>query len=251
MSSGHATRGRVIVMMPARNSAKTLENTLREIPPGYVDQIILVDNASRDDTVAIAERLGLTVIRHPVDKGFGASIKSLIRASIAAGADFVIELHPDNQYDAGDIPALLDAIGNHTHAMVMGSRFIPARNAYDGGMPWWKFVSNRFLTTMNCLLMNVRLAEFHSGLRVYSVPWLRTVDLEPLSDDFKMAFELIGQAVVDGRTIGQIPTACRYFDEASSNPFFGSLKYGWGTLTESFRVFLFRHGLGGDRLHSK
>lgn len=236
--------------MPARNSAKTLENTLREIPAGVVDQIVLVDNASKDDTVAIAERCGLTVVRHPVDRGFGGSIKTLIRAALAAKADFVIELHPDNQYDAGDIPALLDTMGPHRHALVMGSRFMPARNAYDGGMPWWKFVSNRFLTAANCLLLGVRLSEFHSGLRVYSAEWLRTVDLDRFSDDFKLSFQLIAQAVADKRTVAEIPTACRYFDEASSNPFVGSVKYGWGTLTESFRVFLFRLGLGGSRLHT-
>ncbi len=234
--------------MPARNSARTIENTLREIPPGYVDQLILVDNASRDDTVAIAERLGITVIRHPVDRGFGGSIKTLIRAALATSPDFVIELHPDNQYDAGDIPALLDAIGRTPHAMVIGSRFMPAWNAVRGGMPWWKFVSNRFLTTMNCLLLNVRLSEFHSGFRVYDAKWLQTVPLDRLSDDFKLSFQLIGHAVADGRTLGEIPTACRYFDEASSNPFIGSVVYGWGTLTESFRVFLYRLGLGGDRL---
>jgi len=248
MSPANAARGRVVVIMPARNSAKTLENTLREIPPGYVDQIILVDNASRDDTVAIAERNGLTVIRHPVDKGFGGSIKSNVRAALAAGADFVIELHPDNQYDAGDIPALLEKMGDHRHAMVMGSRFLPARNAYDGGMPWWKFIANRFLTTMNCLLLNARLSEFHSGLRVYSARWLRTVPLDELSDDFKLSFQLIAHAVANRHSVAEIPTACRYFDEASSNPFIGSVKYGWGTLTESFGVFLHRLGLGGKRL---
>ncbi len=237
--------------MPARNSAKTLENTLREIPPGFVDQIILVDNASKDDTVAIAERNGLTVIRHPIDRGFGGSIKSLIRAALTANADFVIELHPDNQYDAGDIPALLEAMGDHRHAMVVASRFMPARNAYDGGMPWWKFVSNRFLTAVNCLLLNVRLSEFHSGFRIYSARWLRSVPLDALSDDFKLGFQLVAHAVADGRTLAQIPTACRYFDEASSNPFVGSVVYGWGTLTESFGVFLYRLGLGGDRLRSQ
>jgi glycosyltransferase involved in cell wall biosynthesis len=250
MPSAFSGRGRVVAIMPARNSARTLENTLREIPPGYVDQIILADNASRDDTVAIAERQGLTVIRHPIDRGFGGSIKSLFAAALAAGADFIIELHPDNQYDAGDIPALLETMGNHTHAMVIGSRFLPARNAFDGGMPWWKFVSNRALTGLNCLLMGVRLSEFHSGLRVYSAKWARTVPFDRLSDDFKLGFQLVAHAVANGWTLGQIPTACRYFDEASSNPFIGSVVYGWGTLTESFGVFLYRLGLGGARLRA-
>ncbi|MEQ1757550.1 MAG: glycosyltransferase family 2 protein [Vicinamibacterales bacterium] len=250
MTSVSPARGRVVAIMPARNSARTIENTLREIPPGFVDELILVDNASRDDTVAIAERLGITVIRHPIDRGFGGSIKTLFHAALAADAEFIIELHPDNQYDAGDIPALLEAIRGTSHAMVIGSRFMPAWNAVRGGMPWWKFVANRSLTAMNCLLMGVRLSEFHSGLRVYSARWARTVPFERLSDDFKLGFQLVAHAVANGWTIGQIPTACRYFDEASSNPFVGSVVYGWGTLTESFGVFLYRLGLGGARLRA-
>ena len=161
-------QGRVVVIMPARNSALTLEATVRGIPPGLVDQIVLVDNASKDDTVAIAERLGLTVVRHPVDRGFGGSVKRLFHEALAAGADFVIELHPDNQYDPSGIPALLDEMGNHRHAMVIASRFLPARRALDGGMPWWKFTANRFLTFMNNAMMGVWLSEYHSGFRIYS-----------------------------------------------------------------------------------
>ena len=241
-------RGRVVALMPARNSAKTLENTVREIPPGYVDALILADNASRDDTVAIAERLGITVIRQTADRGFGGNMKTLFKAGLAAGAEFLIELHPDNQYDAGDIPKLLEVMAGHKHAIVMGSRFIPTRNAIEGGMPWWKFVANRALTFLNNLLMGANLTEFHCGLRVYSAEWLKTVPIDTLSDDFKLGFETIALAIADKRSVAEIPTACRYFDEASSNPFAGSVKYGWGTLTESFNVFLFRLGLGGARL---
>lgn len=234
---------RVVAVMPARNSARTLEDTIRAIPPGVFDQIVLVDNASKDDTVAIAERLGLTVVRHPVDRGFGGSIKTLFRTALAVGADLVVELHPDNQYDPKFVPAMIGELQRGRHAWVIGSRFLPAQRALDGGMPWWKFVANRVLTFLNGAMLGVKLSEFHSGLRVYDAAWLRTIDLDTFSDDFKLGFQLASQAAVDGRTIGEVPAFCRYFPEASQNPFRGSLKYGWGTLTESFQVLLWRIGL--------
>jgi len=239
--------GRVVAVMPARNSARTLEATIREIPPGSVDHIVLVDNASRDDTVAIAERLGLDVVKHPVDRGFGGSIKSCFRAAVAAGADYIVELHPDNQYPAEFIPALHAKAREGDYAIVIGSRFLPPRTALAGGMPWWKFVSNRALTLMNNLMLGVYLAEYHSGLRIYDARWVRTLPLDKMSDDFKFGFELIGQAVEDGQRIGEVPAFCRYFDEASQNRFKGSVVYGLGTLEESFRVLRYRLGLGGAR----
>lgn len=232
--------------MPARNSAATLEDTVRAIPPGVADQIVLVDNASRDDTVAIAERLGLTVVRHPEDRGFGGSIKTCLRTALDAGADYIVELHPDNQYPAELVPALLEKIRSGSYAMVIGSRFLPSRRALEGGMPWWKFISNRILTTINCALLGIRISEFHSGFRVYDARWVRNIPFERYSDDFKLGFQLVGQAVEDGRAIGEVPAFCRYFPEASSNPFLGSVVYGWGTLSESFRVFLKRLGLGAN-----
>jgi glycosyltransferase involved in cell wall biosynthesis len=240
MSDTTTGRGRVVAIMPARNSAKTLEATVASIPPGYIDQVILVDNASRDDTVAIAERLGLTVVRHTVDKGFGGSIKRLFQTALDAGAEFIVELHPDNQYDARGIPVLLEKMGDHRYAMVIASRFLPATRALEGGMPWWKFVANRALTFANNAMMGVWLSEYHSGFRIYSAKWARQLPLSDFSDDFKLGFQLVAQAVIDGWRIGEIPGFCRYFNEASQNPFRGSVVYGWGTLTESFRVFQHR-----------
>ena len=240
-------RGRVVAIMPARNSARTLEATFKRIPPGYIDQIILVDNASKDDTVAIAERLGITVVRHPVDRGFGGSIKTLFRTALDAGADYIIELHPDNQYDPSGIPALLEKIHPDRYAMVIASRFLPARRALDGGMPWWKFIANRILTTLDNWMLGVRMSEFHSGFRVYSAKWARNVPFDKFSDDFKLGFQLISQAVEDGWELGEVPGYCEYFPEASQNPLKGSIVYGWGTLTESFKVFLHRAGLGTPR----
>ena len=243
-SHGHP---RVVAIMPARNSARTLEATVAAIPPGCVDQIVLVDNASRDDTVAIAERLGLTVVRHPVDRGFGGSIKTCFRTALAAGADFIVELHPDNQYDPRFLPALLEKARSDDYVMVIASRFLPARKALEGGMPWWKYVSNRILTLLNGLMLGVRLSEFHSGFRVYRADWVQSIPFETFSNDFKFSFQLIGRAVEDGRRIGEIPAFCRYFPEASQNPLRGSIVYGWGTLSESFRVFMSRIGLAGAR----
>jgi glycosyltransferase involved in cell wall biosynthesis len=247
MPEESTTRGRVIAVMPARNSAKTLEATIKRIPPGYLDQIILADNASRDDTVAIAERLGLTVIRQPFDRGFGGNIKTLFRAALDAGADYIIELHPDNQYDPAGIPSLLDKIHPHRYAMVIASRFLPARSALDRGMPWWKFVANRLLTTLNNVMMGVRMSEFHSGFRIYSAKWARQAPMETFSDDFILGFQQIAHAVETGWELGEVPGFCDYFPEASQNPFKGSVVYGWGTLTESFKVFLHRAGLGTPR----
>lgn len=246
-SSADERRPRVVVIMPARNSAKTLEATVRAIPPGTVDHIVLVDNASRDDTVAIAERLGIQVVRHPTDRGFGGSIKSCFRAALEAGADYIIELHPDNQYDPAFIPALLEKARSDDYAMVIGSRFLPPRRALEGGMPWWKYVSNRALTLMNNALLGLRLSEFHSGYRVYNARWVRTLPLHAFSDDFTLAFQLFGQAVEGGWAVAEVPAFCRYFDEASSNPLKGSIVYGLGTLAESVRVFMRRIGVGAAR----
>jgi glycosyltransferase involved in cell wall biosynthesis len=233
--------------MPARNSARTLEDTVTAIPPGTIDHIVLVDNASKDATVAIAERLGLHVVRHPVDRGFGGSIKSCFRAAVEAGADYIVELHPDNQYDPRHIPALLRRAREGDYAIVIGSRFLPARRALEGGMPWWKFVSNRVLTLLNGAMLGVFLSEFHSGMRVYDARWVRTLPLDRMSDDFKFGFQLFGQAVEDGWRVTEVPASCRYFDEASQNPLRGSIVYGLGTLEESFRVLRYRIGLGPAR----
>lgn len=238
-------RGRVVAIMPARNSAKTLEATVARIPPGHIDQLILVDNASKDDTVAIAERLGITVVRHQTDRGFGGSIKSCFRAALAANADYLVELHPDNQYDPAFVPGLLDKIREADYAMVMGSRFLPVRRSLDGGMPWWKFIANRFLSFMNGAMMGAPLSEYHSGLRVYSARWARTVPLDTLSNDFVMGFQLVAHAVVNGWALAEAPADCLYFKEASMNPLIGSTVYGWGTLKESFKVLRYRLGLGG------
>jgi glycosyltransferase involved in cell wall biosynthesis len=243
MTSGADRQSRVVAIMPARNSARTLEDTFRAIPPGVLDHIVLVDNASRDDTVVIAERLGIQVVRHPVDRGFGGSIKTLLRTALAAGADYIVELHPDNQYDPRDIPVLLAKARSAGYAMVIGSRFLPPGRALEGGMPHWRYLSNRVLSLMNSAMLGVWLSEYHSGMKVLNARWVRTLDLSTLSDDFNISFQLISQAVMDGWPLAEVPASCRYFDEASSNPLRGSIVYALGTLGESAKVLAFRAGL--------
>lgn len=247
MSDSVNGRPRVVVIMPARNSAKTLEATCRDIPPGWVDQVVLVDNASKDDTVAIAERLGITVVRHPVDRGYGGSMKTCFRTAVQAGADLIIELHPDNQYDPTFIPALIEKARSADYAMVIGSRFLPARRALEGGMPRWRYINNRILSFVNGRLLGLHLSEFHSGLRVYSAKWVRTLPLDSLSNDFKLGFQLFAQAVRDGWPVTEVPAFGRYFEDASSNPLIGSIVYALGTLSESFKVFVYRMTMGTAR----
>jgi len=226
--------------MPARNSAKTLEDTFRAIPDGSIDHVILVDNASKDDTVAIAERLGIQVVRHPVDRGFGGSMKTLLRTALQAGAHYIVELHPDNQYDPSFIPGLLERARADDYAMVIGSRFLPPRRALECGMPWWRYASNRVLTFLNNRLLGVDLSEFHSGLKVVNATWLRGIALDDLSNDFKISFQLMALAVKGGWKLAEAPAVCRYFPDASSNPLRGSIVYALGTLLESFSVFMYR-----------
>jgi glycosyltransferase involved in cell wall biosynthesis len=226
-----------VAIMPARNSAKTLEATIAEIPPGSVDEIVLVDNASRDDTVAIAERLGLTVVRHPVDRGYGGSIKTCLRTALARGADLIVEIHPDNQYDPAFVPGALAKARSGRYAIVLGSRFLPPSAARKGGMPLWRYVNNRILTFINGRLIGLRVSEFHCGARVYNARWIETLPLDEFSDDFRLGFDVIPRAVEDGWEVSEVPCQGRYFEEASSNPFWGSLRYGVATVSASWRSF--------------
>jgi len=164
-------------------------------------------------------------------------LKTCLRTALAAGADFIVEVHPDNQYDPSFVPDLVAKARSGDYAMVIGSRFLPARRALEGGMPWWKYLNNRALTFLNGTLLGRHLSEFHSGFRLYSAKWARMLPLDELSDDFMLGFETIARAIEAGQPIAEVPAFCRYFDEASQNPLRGSIVYGLGTLSESFRVF--------------
>ena len=228
----------VVVVMPAYNAAKTLERTYRDIPHDLVDRIILVDDVSRDDTVGIASKLGLDVIIHRQNLGYGGNQKTCYDAALEAGADAVIMLHPDYQYDATRIPALIAPILAGEKDLMLGSRFLG--DPLAGGMPKWKFVSNRFLTIAENLAFGLHLSEYHTGFRAYSRGLLETIPYRLNSNDFVFDQELVAQAVATHMRIGEIAVPTRYFEEASSVNFRRSVVYGLSTLKVILRFLLHR-----------
>jgi glycosyltransferase involved in cell wall biosynthesis len=241
-----ADHPRCIVVMPAYNAAKTLERTYADIPAGVVDHVILVDDVSKDETVDIARRIGLEVHSHDQNKGYGGNQKTCYDAALAAGADVVVMLHPDYQYDATRIPELIAPILEGRRDLMLGSRFLG--DPLAGGMPRWKYVSNRFLTTVENVAFGLRLSEYHTGLRAYSRRLLEAIPYQLNSDDFVFDQELIAQVVaVGGLKIGEIAVPTRYFEEASSVGFKRSVVYGLSTLRVVLRYLLHRTGLRRSR----
>jgi len=223
-------RGKTIAVMPAYNAAKTLERTVADIPAESVDEIVLVDDCSRDNTVEIAERLGLTVIRHEKNLGYGGNQKTCYRHALDAGADYVVMIHPDYQYDSRVIPVAVEIIRLGICDFVMGSRIRTRREALAGGMPRWKYVANRCLTLTENIALGQNLGDFHSGFRAYRREVLETIPYLKNSNDFVFDSEFLAQAVHFGFKLGDIPVPVRYFDEASSINFRRSVKYGLSTL---------------------
>jgi glycosyltransferase involved in cell wall biosynthesis len=233
-----APKKRVIVVMPAYNAAKTLERTYRDIPAGFVDKIILVDDVSKDDTVAVAAKLGLDVIIHRQNLGYGGNQKTCYDAALADGADAVIMLHPDYQYDATRIPALVQPILDGEKDLMLGSRFLG--DPLAGGMPRWKYVSNRFLTGLENMAFGLHLSEYHTGFRAYSRDLLESIPYALNSNDFVFDQELVAQAVSCHMRVGEIAVPTRYFEEASSVGFRRSVVYGLSTLKVVLRFMLHR-----------
>ena len=232
---------RVVIVMPAYNAAQTLERTYQDIPHEIIDRIILVDDVSQDETVDVAHDLGLDVIIHRQNLGYGGNQKTCYRAALEAGADVVVMLHPDYQYDATRIPALIEPILTGQADLMLGSRFLG--DPLAGGMPRYKYFSNRFLTTVENLVFGLHLSEYHTGLRAYSRRLLETIPYQLNSNDFVFDQELIAQVVAAGGfKIGEIAVPTRYFQEASSVGFRRSIVYGLSTMRVVARYLLHRIG---------
>jgi len=233
---------KVIVVMPAYNAEKTLEQTYREIPMDIVDDIILVNDASKDNTVQEAERLGIRhIITHPQNRGYGGNQKSCYNKALELGADIVVMLHPDYQYTPKLILAMSSIIANGLYPVVFGSRIL-GKGALRGGMPMYKYISNRALTLFQNILMNQKLSEYHTGYRAFSREVLEKVNYELNNDDFIFDNEMIAQIFDAGFEIGEVTCPTKYFDEASSINLSRSIKYGLGVLGVSVGYFLKRLG---------
>ena len=239
---------KVVIVMPAYNAADTLERTYRDIPEGVADEVILVDDCSSDATVEIAESLGLTVIRHERNLGYGGNQKTCYRTALEHGAGIVVMLHPDFQYDARLVPYMVGFLREGICDVILGSRIRTRREALAKGMPAYKYFSNRLLTIMENLVLGQNLAEFHSGYRAYTRQVLETVPFLNNSDDFVFDSQFLVQAVYFGFRLGDVPVPVRYFGEASSISFRRSLAYGSATLTVLLDYMLAGLGLYQARI---
>jgi glycosyltransferase involved in cell wall biosynthesis len=228
---------KIVVVMPAYNAARTLRQTYDEVMAhGIVDRVILVDDASKDETAAMARALpNVQVEVHAQNRGYGANQKTCYRLALAAGADVVIMIHPDYQYTPALIPAMASLVTSGLYPCVLGSRILGG-GALGGGMPWWKYVSNRALTFIENLLLGAKLSEYHTGYRAFSRTLLERLPLEENSDDFIFDNQILAQVIVRGYPIGEISCPTKYFAEASSIGFTASLRYGVGCLATAIRA---------------
>jgi glycosyltransferase involved in cell wall biosynthesis len=239
---------RIVVVMPAYNAAKTLEQTVREIPE-TVDSIILVDDQSTDETVRVAERLGLRVFVHDKNYGYGRNQQTCYREAVVAGADIAVMVHPDYQYTPTLASAMASMIAYGVYDVVLGSRILGG-GALKGGMPLYKYVANRFLTAFQNLFTGAKLSEYHTGFRAFSKQVLITLPLLENSDDFVFDNEILAQCLCFGFRIGEISCPAKYFTEASSINFGRSVKYGLGVLGTTLKYWLQRMGIVHSRLFS-
>jgi glycosyltransferase involved in cell wall biosynthesis len=224
---------RVTVVLPAYNAAKTLSKTIAEVPMNIVDEIILCDDNSKDNTIEVAKQLNINhIISHQVNRGYGGNQKSLYDKAISTNADIVIMLHPDYQYTPKLITAMVSIISEGLYPVVFGSRILGG-GALKGGMPLYKYIANRFLTSFQNILLGQKLSEYHTGYRAYSIDVLKAIDYNANSDDFIFDNQVIAQIFEKGYEIGEITCPTKYFEEASSINLTRSIQYGLGVLSVS------------------
>ncbi|MCR9200858.1 MAG: glycosyltransferase family 2 protein [Planctomycetaceae bacterium] len=234
---------KIIAVMPAYNAAATLEKTINDIPDGSVDEIILVDDCSSDNTVELAQKLGLTVIEHEQNTGYGGNQKTCYTRALELGADIVVMIHPDYQYDSRVIPVAAELIRLGNCDLILGSRIRTRAEALAGGMPTWKYIANRFLTITENIALGQNVGDFHSGFRAYRREVLETIAWQNNSDDFVFDTQFLAQSVAAGFRLADIPVPVRYFAEASSINFRRSTRYGLLTLWVMFLFWLNRLGV--------
>ncbi|MFL5342667.1 MAG: glycosyltransferase family 2 protein [Gemmataceae bacterium] len=234
---------KIIAVLPAYNAERTLAATLADVPVGSVDEVLLVDDGSKDNTVQVARDMGLTVVQHPENRGYGGNQKTCYRYALEHGADIVVMIHPDYQYDSRVIPHAIGIIELGICDVVVGNRIRSRQEAFHGRMPAYKYFANRALTLFENFTLGQNLGDFHSGFRVYRREVLEKIPFQRNSDDFVFDTQFLVQAVNFGFRLGDIPVPVRYFDEASSINFKRSLKYGLTTVTTVGRWWLHRLGL--------
>lgn len=242
---------KIVVVLPAYNAAQTIERTYNEIPFDIVDDVVLVDDNSPDNTVEVGQKLGIKhIIRHEVNKGYGGNQKSCYAKALEIGADIVIMLHPDYQYTPKLIHAMSAVIAYDVYPVSLGSRIL-GKGALKGGMPMYKYIANRFLTLFENILIGQKLSEYHTGYRAFSAEVIRSIDFTHNSDDFVFDNEMISQIFMNGYEIGEVTCPTKYFEEASSINLTRSMKYGRGVLRVSLMHRFHKWGLIKSKLYNK
>jgi glycosyltransferase involved in cell wall biosynthesis len=240
---------RIVLVMPAYNAAATLRRTFEEVPRDVVDEILLVDDQSRDDTVRLAKELGIRTVVHPENRGYGANQKTCYANALELGADIVVMVHPDYQYTPRLVTAMCSPIASGVYDCMLGSRIL-GKGARQGGMPLYKYVSNRVLTLVQNLLVDQKLSEYHTGYRAFSREVLERIPFAENDDGFIFDNQILAQIVYAGFRIGELSCPTRYDRDSSSIGFWSSLRYGLGVLSVSLALFLHRKGWRGSRLFS-
>lgn len=242
---------KIIAVMPAYNAEKTLEKTLRDMTPGVVNNIILVDDGSHDKTVAIAKKLKIETFVHPQNRGYGGNQKTCYTLALNEGADIIVMVHPDYQYDSSLIGEMVRPIKEGRFDIMLGSRIRTRQEALDGGMPLYKYIFNRFLTVIENIVLGQNLSEYHTGFRAFRREVLQKIPFHKFSDDFVFDQHILISAIKDKYMIGEISVPVRYFPDASSINFQRSFKYGVETLIALFLLYLFRLGIYKSAIFSK